>query len=90
MVQYLNPEGAAPAQGLYSHATRIESGPLYFVSGQLAVGANGEVVGKNDFEKQFRQVFENLADVLRGLGSTFMTSSSSRPIWSASSTSKSS
>lgn len=71
MVQYLNPKGAAPAQGLYSHATRVESGPLYFVSGQLAVGANGEVVGKNDFEKQFRQVFENLADVLRGLGSTF-------------------
>jgi len=71
MVQYINPEGAAPAQGLYSHATRIEGGPVYFVAGQLAVGANGEVVGKNDFEKQFRQVFDNLSDVLRGLGVSF-------------------
>ena len=67
-VQYLNPEGACPAQGLYSHATRVAAGDLLFVAGQLAVGAGGHVVGKGDFERQFAQVFANLGDVLRGLG----------------------
>lgn len=71
MAEYLNPKGAAPAQGLYSHATRVESGPLYFVSGQLSVDPDGRVVGKNDFEKQFRQVFQNFADVLHALDATF-------------------
>lgn len=66
-VQYLNPEGACPAQGLYSHATRVSGGALYFVAGQLSVGSDGGVVGKSDFDAQFRQVFNNLEDVLKGL-----------------------
>lgn len=67
-IQYLNPPGACPAQGLYSHATRVPAGPTVHIAGQLAVGKDGEVVGKNDFEKQMRQVFSNLGDVLSGLG----------------------
>ncbi|WP_033455946.1 RidA family protein [Bordetella bronchiseptica] len=70
-VQYLNPEGAAPAQGLYSHATRVRAGDLYFVAGQLAVGRDGAVAGVGDFEAQFDQVFGNLRDVLAGLGIDF-------------------
>lgn len=70
-LKYLNPEGAAPAQGLYSHATRVESGPLYFIAGQLSVGAEGNVVGKGDFSAQFKQTFSNLHDVLKGLGASF-------------------
>lgn len=67
-VTYENPEGAAPAQGLYSHAARVTAGDLYFVAGQLAVAPDGGVVGKNDFEAQFHCVFDNLGDVLKGLG----------------------
>ena len=67
-VTFENPEGAAPAQGLYSHAARVSAGDLFFVAGQLAVGADGAVVGKNDFEAQFQCVFDNLANVLAGLG----------------------
>jgi len=70
-VQYLNPKGSCPAQGLYSHATRVRSGDLYYVAGQLAVGASGEVVGARDFDAQFKQVFSNLGDVLKGLGTDF-------------------
>jgi enamine deaminase RidA (YjgF/YER057c/UK114 family) len=66
-VQYLNPDAAPPAQGLYSHATRVEAGTLYFIAGQLAVGADGAMVGKGDFDRQFHQVFDNLGAVLRGL-----------------------
>lgn len=71
-IEYLNPDTAPPAQGLYSHATKVPAGAAtYFVAGQLAVGADGSVVGKNDFEAQFRQVFANLKTVLDGLGVNF-------------------
>ena len=70
-VQYVNPEGACPAQGLYSHLTRVKAGELIFVSGQLSVGNDGSVVGVGDFDAQFKQVFENLRGVLAGVGTDF-------------------
>ncbi len=70
-VEYVNPPGAAPAQGLYSHVGKVRGGTLLFVAGQLAVDAQGGVVGKHDFEAQCRKVFENLGDVLRGMGAGF-------------------
>ncbi|MGE3990819.1 RidA family protein [Pseudorhodoplanes sp.] len=70
-VTYLNPEGACPAQGLYSHVADVRGGRLLFVAGQLAVGSDGSVVGAGDFRAQFRQVFKNLGDVLTGCGCGF-------------------
>jgi enamine deaminase RidA (YjgF/YER057c/UK114 family) len=70
-VTYLNPPGACPAQGLYSHAARVRGGTSYYVAGQLAVGPAGEVVGAGDFDRQFAQVFANLGAVLEGLGCDF-------------------
>ncbi len=70
-VTYVNPEGAPPAQGLYSHAARVTAGDIYFIAGQLSVGDDGAVVGKNDFEAQFLRVFENMGMVLKAMGMTF-------------------
>ena len=70
-VRYLNPPGACPPQGLYSHVGRIGSGPVLFVAGQVAVDSAGAVVGKNDFEAQFQQVFDNLGAVLKGVQAGF-------------------
>jgi enamine deaminase RidA (YjgF/YER057c/UK114 family) len=70
-VQYINPETAGPAQGLYSHVARVEAGTLYFIAGQVASGTDGAVVGKGDVERQCRQVFDNLGAVLAGLGLGF-------------------
>ena len=70
-VTYINPETAGPAQGLYSHVARVEAGALYFIAGQLAVGSDGTIVGKGDFDRQCRQVFDNLGAVLRGLDLAF-------------------
>ncbi len=70
-VEYLNPEGACPAQGLYSHVGKVASGPLLFIAGQVAVDARGAVVGRHDFEAQFAQVFDNLGAVLKGVGASF-------------------
>jgi len=70
-IEYVNPKGACPPQGLYSHATRVRAGTLYFVAGQLAVDQDGNVAGKHDFSRQFHQVFENLEAVLKGIGAGF-------------------
>lgn len=70
-IEYINPKGACPAQGLYSHVTRVPTGTLLFVAGQLSVGRNGEVVGKGDFDRQFHQIFQNMAAVLEGVGAGF-------------------
>lgn len=70
-VRYLNPKECGPAQGLYSHAARVKSGDLYYVAGQLAVDKAGNIVGRGDFEAQFKQVFDNMRTVLAGLGVSF-------------------
>ena len=70
-VRYIDPQGAPPAQGLYSHAAKVRAGDLYFIAGQLAVDGDGKVVGRQDFEAQFHKVFENLGTVLAGLGVSF-------------------
>ncbi len=70
-VEYLNPPGTGPAQGLYSHVGRVRSGELVFIAGQLSVGDDGSVIGKGDFNAQFRQVFDNLGKVLKGMNLTF-------------------
>jgi enamine deaminase RidA (YjgF/YER057c/UK114 family) len=67
-VQYVNPAGAPPAQGLYSHLARVKAGDLVFIAGQLAVGNDGAVVGVHDFAAQFKQVFDNLGAVLKAEG----------------------
>lgn len=51
----------------YSQAT-IHNGVAY-VSGQAALGADGSIVGENDFEAQAHQVFANLKTVLASAGS---------------------
>ena len=70
-VWYENPEGAAPAQGLYSHVGCVEGGRTVYLAGQLSVGADGGVVGVGDFDAQFACVFGNMKDVLAGLGLDF-------------------
>ena len=70
-VEYLNPEGACPAQGLYSHIGKVSDGALLFVAGQLSVAADGSVAGVGDFDAQFEQVFDNLEAVLKGVGRDF-------------------
>ncbi len=61
-----NPSTVHPTTG-YSHAVRM--GDLIFVSGQVAMTANGELVGKGDVRAQTEQVFENLRAVLEAAGS---------------------
>jgi len=70
-IEYSNPPGAGPAQGLYSNVTFVPAGPTVHIAGQLSVGSDGSVVGRHDFQAQFHQVFSNLGDVLAGMGLSY-------------------
>ncbi|WP_374221121.1 RidA family protein [Variovorax sp. RO1] len=48
----------------------IQLGNLVFVSGQAAIGDDGEIVGKGDFDRQAEQAFKNLDRVLRAADTT--------------------
>jgi enamine deaminase RidA (YjgF/YER057c/UK114 family) len=58
--------GLAPGPG-YSHAVTV-TGRLAFVSGQVAVDADGQLVGPDDLAAQTRQALGNLHRVLGTLG----------------------
>ena len=70
-VEYIDPKNTAPAQGLYSHVGVAPAGKTLFIAGQLSVARSGEIVGVDDFDAQFHQVFANLGDVLSGMGLGF-------------------
>jgi reactive intermediate/imine deaminase len=53
----------------YSHA--VQAAGLIFVSGQVALDADGAVVGSGDMAAQARQVFRNLGAVLEAAGASF-------------------
>ena len=56
-----NPDGLAPPNQ-FTHV--VGAGDLYFLSGQVARGPDGSVVGPNDMAAQARQSFDNLGILL--------------------------
>jgi enamine deaminase RidA (YjgF/YER057c/UK114 family) len=58
--------GVMPGPG-YSHAVTV-SGRLAFVAGQVALDADGALVGDGDLRAQTRQAMANLQAVLTTLG----------------------
>ena len=65
----LNPDGVAtPLKPYYSNAARVSSGPLLFISGQVALDAEGKLVGEGDLRAQAVQVLENLKAILADQG----------------------
>lgn len=63
------PEGVAPATA-YTHVV-LGTGRFVAVSGQLALDAQGRLVGEGDAAAQARQVFENLRRCLAAAGAGF-------------------
>ncbi len=63
--RYINPGTMAQEEG-YSQAVRV--GQVLYVSGQMALGADGQIVGRGDLSAQAAQVFANLSTVLRIAG----------------------
>jgi reactive intermediate/imine deaminase len=69
----VNPEAVHPPVGTYSHAARVETADAtwIYVSGQVALDAEGTLVGPGDMKAQSRQVFENLRAILEANEATF-------------------
>ncbi len=55
----------------YSHVAEVTGGKLIVLSGQVALDVEGNLVGKNDFAAQVRQVFANIASALNAVGADF-------------------
>ncbi|HTS25242.1 MAG TPA: RidA family protein [Bryobacteraceae bacterium] len=55
----------------YSHVAEVTSGKLIYIAGQVALDAAGNLVGKDDFAAQARQVFANLQSALAAAGASF-------------------
>lgn len=68
-VEALNPATVPATNGFYSHATR--TGDLLFVSGQVALDDDGELVGPDDMTAQSEYVMVLLGRVLADQGCTF-------------------
>jgi enamine deaminase RidA (YjgF/YER057c/UK114 family) len=64
------PEGMAPGNG-YSHAVAATGGRLVAIAGQVAMDANGDLVGRDDPPAQIEQVFRNLGLALAAAGATY-------------------
>ena len=68
--EFLNPVGLPVLPG-FSQVVTATEGKIVFISGQVALNANNEVVGKGDLRAQVVQTFENLKGALAAVGATF-------------------
>jgi 2-iminobutanoate/2-iminopropanoate deaminase len=68
-MQFQNPEGLSKPKG-FTQVVVAQPGKVIYVSGQVPVNANGEVVGRGDFRAQVTQVMENLKTALAAAGAT--------------------
>ncbi len=65
----LSSDVATPA-GIMSQGVAVPSGRMVFVSGQVARGVDGQLVGRGDIRAQTRKVLENTRSVLAEAGAT--------------------
>lgn len=66
----INPPGLSKPNG-YTHVVVTKPGKMIFIAGQVALNAEGQMVGKGDLKAQAEQAFENLKTALAAAGATF-------------------
>lgn len=69
-IERMNPPGLSTPTG-YSHIVSARGGRTVYIAGQVALDAQGRVVGAGDLAAQTRQVFANLDIALKAAGATF-------------------
>lgn len=70
LIKFHNPPTLSQPRG-YSHIVEVRGGKTVYISGQLSLDREGNLVGKGDFRAQAKQVFENLKLALEAAGATF-------------------
>jgi reactive intermediate/imine deaminase len=68
----VNPKELPPPISKYSHGVTIENNnmKLIFISGQMAIDQNGEIVGVKDIAKQTDYVFKEIKNILKESGAS--------------------
>jgi 2-iminobutanoate/2-iminopropanoate deaminase len=64
----VNPPGVHTPQANYSHVTRV--GNTLYISGQLGLDADGNLVGQGDAAAQAEQCYKNIQAIVRHFGGT--------------------
>lgn len=66
----INPAGLNRPKG-YTHVVTTRGGKHVFVSGQVALDAEGNLVGKGDLKAQADKAYQNLGVALEAAGASF-------------------
>ncbi len=67
-IQRKNPEGMTQPTA-YTHLVKFDK--FLFIAGQVALDAEGNVIGAGDMKAQVRQILENLKTILASEGADF-------------------
>ncbi|WP_026696167.1 RidA family protein [Peribacillus kribbensis] len=67
---FSNPD-TMPGTFGYSNIAEVKNGRTLYISGQVALDPNGNIVGEGNLALQTRQVFENIKAGLAAAGMTF-------------------
>ncbi|WZX99971.1 RidA family protein [Bacillus sp. FSL W7-1360] len=68
--KFMNPKEMPPTFG-YTHVVESRHARTIYISGQIALNQDGQVVGVNDLAGQTKQVFENIRIALEAAGVSF-------------------
>src|SRR5919202_4096024 len=68
--QFIQPQGLTRSPA-YTHVVTAQGGKLVFISGQIALNSDGELVGRGDLRAQTMQVFKNLEMALVAADASF-------------------
>ena len=68
--EYINPPAISTPMG-YTHVVSTRGQRTIYISGQVAMDRNGNLVGAGDLHAQATQVFENLKNALAAAGANF-------------------
>jgi enamine deaminase RidA (YjgF/YER057c/UK114 family) len=67
-IRFINPQSISKQPG-YTHVVEVTGpGRTVYIAGQLALDANGKLVGAGDFRAQATQAFENLKAAVAEVG----------------------
>ena len=69
-LRFINPPGMSKPTG-YSHLAVATGGKTIYISGQVALDQDRNLVGRNDLRAQTEQVFKNLKTALAAAGTDF-------------------
>ncbi len=68
-LERISPESIHEARG-YTHVVKATGGTTVYISGQVGIDRDGNLVGRGDLEAQARQAYANLGRALDAVGAT--------------------